>query len=173
IPRKSYGVAAARARANGMRSTPANPDSMYVLAASAITFVASVSAGPPLGGLYLNPPSLGGLCDRRRGCVAIPVVDEHGHVIGYEDLERGHPVWFGQPMGVTPQEQWAVVALCPAVVADRLGGRQDVRFVERVPQAAASVSGGAEGHALVGIRGVRRARVIGRDKVGDIYEVRR
>jgi len=46
-----------------MRSTPANPDSMYVLAASAITFVASVSAGPPLGGLYLNPPSLGGLCD--------------------------------------------------------------------------------------------------------------
>src|SRR3982751_2600598 len=25
--------------------------------------VASVSAGPPLGGLYLKPPSRGGLCD--------------------------------------------------------------------------------------------------------------
>ena len=25
--------------------------------------VTRVSAGPPLGGLYLNPPSSGGLCD--------------------------------------------------------------------------------------------------------------
>jgi hypothetical protein len=33
------------------------------LARSAIHFVESVSAGPPLGGLYLNPPSRGGLCD--------------------------------------------------------------------------------------------------------------
>src|SRR5450759_5121997 len=28
-----------------------------------MTFVASVSAGPPFGGLYLKPPSRGGLCD--------------------------------------------------------------------------------------------------------------
>src|SRR4051794_3036717 len=28
-----------------------------------MTPVASVSAGPPCGGLYLKPPSLGGLCD--------------------------------------------------------------------------------------------------------------
>ena len=28
-----------------------------------MTFVASVSAGPPDGGLYLKPPSRGGLCD--------------------------------------------------------------------------------------------------------------
>ena len=30
---------------------------------AAITDVASVSAGPPCGGLYLKPPSAGGLCD--------------------------------------------------------------------------------------------------------------
>ena len=36
---------------------------MYTLAASAIHLVASVSAGPPLGGLYLKPPSRGGLCE--------------------------------------------------------------------------------------------------------------
>ena len=34
-----------------------------------MTFVASVSAGPPLGGLYLKPPSRGGLCE---GVTTIP-----------------------------------------------------------------------------------------------------
>ncbi len=33
------------------------------MARSAIQPVASESAGPPCGGLYLNPPSRGGLCD--------------------------------------------------------------------------------------------------------------
>ncbi len=33
------------------------------LARLAITLVASESAGPPWGGLYLKPPSVGGLCD--------------------------------------------------------------------------------------------------------------
>ena len=37
------------------------PDSSSSFARAAITLVASVSAGPPWGGLYLNPPSRGGL----------------------------------------------------------------------------------------------------------------
>ena len=36
---------------------------MSSLARAAMTLVASVSAGPPCGGLYLNPPSEGGLCE--------------------------------------------------------------------------------------------------------------
>ncbi len=36
---------------------------MSAFARSAIQPVASVSAGPPFGGLYLNPPSRGGLWD--------------------------------------------------------------------------------------------------------------
>ncbi len=36
---------------------------MSALARSWIQPVASVSAGPPLGGSYLKPPSAGGLCD--------------------------------------------------------------------------------------------------------------
>ena len=36
---------------------------MSSLARAAMTDVASVSAGPPWGGLYLKPPSAGGLCD--------------------------------------------------------------------------------------------------------------
>ena len=39
------------------------------MARSSIHLVTSVSAGPPLGGLYLNPPSSGGLCD---GVTTIP-----------------------------------------------------------------------------------------------------
>jgi hypothetical protein len=63
VPRKSYADAAARARPNGTRSTSPRPARMSSLARAAITEVASVSAGPPCGGLYLKPPSEGGLCE--------------------------------------------------------------------------------------------------------------
>ncbi len=56
-------VDAARARAAGTRRTSLSPPAINVFARSWIHLVASVSAGPPSGGLYLNPPSSGGLCD--------------------------------------------------------------------------------------------------------------
>ncbi len=65
VPMKSYDEAAARARANGIRLTSDSPPVISSLARFAITLVASVSAGPPWGGLYLKPPSVGGLCDGR------------------------------------------------------------------------------------------------------------
>ena len=43
--------------------TPLNPARSRSFAASWIWRVTSVSAGPPCGGLYLNPPSSGGLWD--------------------------------------------------------------------------------------------------------------
>jgi hypothetical protein len=52
-----------QARASGTRFTALSPSRRISLARLAITPVASVSAGPPLGGLYLKPPSRGGLCD--------------------------------------------------------------------------------------------------------------
>ena len=62
--RKSYWPSASPSRSlNGVRSTPSRPASMSAFARSAIQPVASVSAGPPFGGLYLNPPSRGGLCE--------------------------------------------------------------------------------------------------------------
>ena len=45
------------------------PLAMISLARSWIQPVASLLAGPPSGGLYLNPPSVGGLCD---GVTTIP-----------------------------------------------------------------------------------------------------
>ena len=56
-------VSAASARATGIRRTPARPAASSSLARSWTCPVISVPAGPPSGGLYLKPPSEGGLCD--------------------------------------------------------------------------------------------------------------
>ena len=60
--RKSYSPRASPSRSlNGVRFTPSRPPAISSFARSAIQPVASVSAGPPFGGLYLKPPSRGGL----------------------------------------------------------------------------------------------------------------
>ncbi len=62
-------MSAASARSYGTRRTPARPAASSSLARSWICLVMPVPAGPPSGGLYLNPPSGGGLCD---GVTTIP-----------------------------------------------------------------------------------------------------
>jgi len=62
-------VSAAAARAYGIRRTPFSPPASSSFARSWICVVMSVPAGPPSGGLYLKPPSGGGLCD---GVTTIP-----------------------------------------------------------------------------------------------------
>lgn len=46
-----------------MRRTSLSPAARIAFARSWIHCVTSESAGPPWVGLYLNPPSSGGLCD--------------------------------------------------------------------------------------------------------------
>ena len=180
-----------------MRRTSASPALISSLARAAMTDVASVSAGPPCGGLYLKPPSAGGLCDgvttmpsarpgaglpaavrlddrvgnRRRRRVTVVGVDQHRHVVGREYLERRRPRRLGQPVGVAADEQRAVVALLLAVVADRLRGRQDVRLVERRLEAAAAVPARPERDLLVDVVGVGHARVVRRHEVRDVDQV--
>ena len=55
--------AAARLLERDCAATPSSPASSSRFASSWIQPVTSVSAGPPFGGLYLKPPSSGGLCD--------------------------------------------------------------------------------------------------------------
>ena len=62
-------MSAARAWAYGIRRTPFSPSASRSFARSCISLVMSVPAGPPSGGLYLKPPSAGGLCD---GVTTIP-----------------------------------------------------------------------------------------------------
>src|SRR5215470_5473103 len=58
-----------RAASHDIRFTSRLPSRKSALARSWIQPVTSVSAGPPLGGLYLKPPSAGGLCE---GVTTIP-----------------------------------------------------------------------------------------------------
>ena len=56
-------VGEAIAEVSAMRFTPALLARNRSLARSCTQPVMSVPAGPPSGGLYLKPPSAGGLCD--------------------------------------------------------------------------------------------------------------
>ena len=62
-------MGAAAASSPGTRLTPSSPARSSRLASSWTQPVMSVSAGPPLGGLYLKPPSSGGLWE---GVTTIP-----------------------------------------------------------------------------------------------------
>ena len=74
-------------------------------------------------------------------------------------------------MGVAADEQRAGGALRRPVLDDRLGGRQDVRLVERGVQARAAVPRRAERHLLVDVVRVGLDGVVGGDHLGHIDEV--
>ena len=165
------------ARGRCRRGRPSPIASRIRFASSWIQRVTSVSAGPPLGGLYLKPPSSGGLCDgvttmpsarpppagRPRlatriacetagvGRVAVGGVDADVDPVRDQHLERRPPRRLGERVGVAADEQRAGVALRGPVAADGLGRGQDVRLVERGPERRAAVAGGAERDPLGGI----------------------
>ena len=151
------------ARSTGTRwtpSSPSDPDASRIrLASSWIQRVTSVSAGPPLGGLYLKPPSSGGLCD---GVTTIPsaspadrprfatriACDTAGVGVYPSSASTRTSTPFatstssavrhagsGEGVRVPADEQRAGGALRRAVAADRLGRREDVGLVERGAEA--------------------------------------
>ena len=166
------------------------------MARAAITLVASVSAGPPCGGLYLKPPSRGGLCDgvttmpsavllarrcrivhddragdRRRRRVVLVVRGADRDTVCDQHLDGCRPGRRGECVGVFADVERTGDALGRAVLDDRLGRRGDVRIVERGVQARPAMSGGTEDHLLVGIAGVGDEVVIGADDCVDVDEV--
>ena len=74
-------------------------------------------------------------------------------------------------MGITAEEQRSVRALLAAVLTDRLRRGGDVVLVERAAEARTAVTGRAEGHALVGQRGIRVLGEIGGHEVWDVDEI--
>ncbi len=163
---------------------PRCPPRSSALARSWIHRVTSVSAGPPLGGLYLKPPSSGGLCDGvitmpsarcsrrprlwtriareidRRRREAVVALDPRLDAVGRQHLERRALRGAGQRVRVLAHEQRAVDALRAPVVADRLRDREDVRLGEGAGQRRAAVAAGAEGDPLRGIGEVGAAVVV-------------
>ena len=90
-------VSAAFASSRDTRRTPSRPASISSLARSAIHPVASVSAGPPCGGLYLKPPSVGGLWD---GVITIPSARSLGPDALYVRI-----AWDSAGVGVKPPRE--------------------------------------------------------------------
>ena len=158
---------------------------MISLARFSIHLVAVVSAGPPLGGLYLKPPSSGGLWEgvmtmpsarlilrlrvvgedgvgeRGGGGVGEVVVDDGFDVVGGEDFEGGGEGGLGEGVGVLREEERAGDVFGGAVLDDGLGDGGDVVVVEGGGEGAAAMAGGAEGDAL---GGDRRGRGGGRSR---------
>ena len=162
-----------------------------------IQVVVAVSAGPPEGGSYLNPPDSGGLCDgvitmpsarpvrrprlyaqdglRYDGGGREPVVGVHHdvHPVGGEDLERGHARGLGERVRVPSQEQRAVDVVRLPVQADRLRHGHDMGLVEREGEGGAAMARRPEGDALPGDRGIRPLHVVRRHELRDVHELRR
>jgi hypothetical protein len=74
-------------------------------------------------------------------------------------------------VGVLADEERAVVALGGAVLADRLGGGEDVRLVEGGVEGGPAVTGGAEGDLLRRLGRIGVDRVVGGDERGDVDQV--
>jgi len=147
------------------------------------------AAGPPSGGLYLKPPSSGGLWEgvttmpaalvmhenrageRRRRGVAAARVHQHAHVVGGQHLQRGDEGRLGQGVGVAADEQRAGDARPGPVVADRLRRGGDVVLVEGQPQRRPAVAGGAERHPLPGLVRVGVPGVVGGDERRHVDQV--
>ena len=141
-----------------MRFTPRELAGEQLVGAVSIHLVTAVSAGPPLGGLYLKPPSSGGLCDgvmtmpsakpERRPRLYVMIACERVGV-GYSRARVDHDV---QSLAASTSSVVAKAGSDSACVSiaknsgpsipadwrysrDRLGHRDDMIFVERVAKA--------------------------------------
>ena len=156
-----------------------------------------MSAGPPLVGLYLKPPSAGGLCDGvitmpsplwsvataiidedgvrddRRRCHAVVALEDRLDAFRGKDLERRPLRRSGQGMRVLAEVEGAIDPLGAAVVADRPGDRQDVRLGERIVERRAPVPTGAERDALARIARIGPIPIISLLQRGDVDQYTR
>ena len=127
------------------------------LARFSIQLVVTVSAGPPCGGLYLKPPSSGGLCegvttmpspnsfsvavvnqnrsrDDRRGSDAVVLLNQRLNLIRSQHFECRALRRSGKRVRVLAEVERTRSALHSPVVADGLCNSKNMRFVERGPQ---------------------------------------
>ena len=168
----------------GTRLTPALPSLSRSFARSSIQRVTSVSAGPPSSGLYLKPPSSGGLCDgvmtmpSARWVVATAVVDEDRarddgrrrdaivalddrlDAVGGQHFERRATARVPTARACPSQDTAAARAMRLPVVADRLRDRQDVRLGEGPRQRRAAMPARAESHELIRVARIGTSIVV-------------
>ena len=108
---------------------------------------------------------------RRSRRVPATRVNQHADTVRGQHLQRGHLGRLGQGVRVGAQVQRAVDALGRPVLADRLGGGQDVVLVERGRERGPAMTGGAERHPLHGIPRIGVHRVVGGDQLRDVDQI--
>ena len=137
--------------------------------------VTSVSAGPPLGGLYLKPPSSGGLCDGvmtmpsakcslrprlydedgagddRRWRYTVVFLNDRVNAIRRQHFECSALRRRRNGMRILPHVDRTVDGLPSTVIADCLRDRQNVRFIKGAMKRRSAVPAGPEAHQLIGV----------------------
>ena len=106
----------------------------------------------------------------RRGVPAARV-EQHPDAVGGEHLQRADLGRLGQRVRV--RARGTAARRCPGgpVLADRLGGGDDVVLVERRRQRGPAVAGRAERHPLGGVIRVGMQRVVRGDQLRDIHQI--
>ena len=184
-----------RASAPEARRTSRSPPSSSRFASSWIQPVTSVSAGPPWGGLYLNPPSPGGLCD---GVTTMPsAVPRPPPRLWVRIAREMTGVGVAPPSASTttstpcalrtstivctagsesacvsrPRKSGPSIPCASPLAADGLGDRGDVGLGEGAVERRAAVARRAEGDALLGIGRVGPLVVVGGKQALDVHQV--
>ena len=108
--------------------------------------------------------------NHRRRRVAAIAIDHHVDIVRGQYLEGADRGRLRQRMRVDAEEQRTGDAVRRALIADRLGDRQHVRFVERARKRRTTMSRGSEGDAFGGDGDVRMLRVIRADEPRHVHE---
>ncbi len=99
--------------------------------------------------------------DCRRWRIALVAVNHHVDAVCSQHLQRRPVCRLRERMRVPAEIQRAADVVGAAIVADRLGDGEDVRFGERAAQRRAAMAARAEPDPLRDVVDIRCARVVG------------
>jgi len=111
-----------------------------------------------------------GMRDERRWCKTLVGIDHRCHAAGDQHLDHRAQRGSRQCVRVDTDEQRAVDAARPAIGADRLRDREDVRLVEGIVEGRAAVTRRPEADALGGLRDIGATRMLGAHECQQVDE---
>jgi hypothetical protein len=125
---------------------------------------------PTVAALVMGQDGAG---NNRRRRITVALVDHRLDAVGGKYFQRARQGRLRQRVGIDADEQRPGDAAAPAVIADRLADRQDMRLVEGVVEGGAAMPRGAERHPLRGHGRVGLSGKIGRHQPRNVRQHRR